>query len=400
MLRTPVEITAMDLDTRIAVHHVGARGGAEGFFELARFARDYALVMYDADAEATADVSVTFASPRNYFLPYCLGATDGPATLNITFCPYMSSVYPIAETAEPWFQFSSGYDYNIARAGRAMETRAVDQVRLDSLAELRDGRVPPPTILVMDTQGSEADIIRGGAEVMREHTLAVVVEAEFTEMYAGQPLFGDVSRELAGLGFVLAGFIEAHHGYAYRQPLAVRGPGFLTGCDALFLRRISTIESQPLALLKLGVIALLAGHSDYALDAWSRVPGALLHHEALANCDYAPLVRDVLTAYDATVQLYPKTFEDFFSWELSRGRFDRSRHLWVQQSVAERAGAMADVLIRDESSAMKALLSRADTPLEAALRSHALARVAEQLKAQRLAHTAAFLSSVGIEVKS
>jgi FkbM family methyltransferase len=400
MLCAPVEITAMDLDTRIAVHHVGARGGADGFFELARFARDYALVMYDADAEATTDVSLTFASPQNYFLPYCLGATDGPATLNITYCPYMSSVYPIAETAEEWFQFSGGYDYSIARAGRAMEARSVDQVRLDSLAELRDGRVPPPAILVMDTQGSEADIIRGGAEVIREHTLAVLVEAEFTEMYAGQPLFGDVARELTGLGFVLAGFVEEHHAYPYRQPLAVRGPGFLTGCDALFLRRIATIEPQPLPLLKLGVIALLAGHVDYAFDAWSRVPRAFLLDDALANCNYAPLVRDLLTAYDATVSLYPKTFEDFFSWELSRGRFDRSRHAWVQQSVSERARGMAEVLIRDEDAALQALLSQVDTPLEAALLAHALPRVAEQVKAQRLAHAAAFLASVGIKVRS
>lgn len=83
----------------------------------------------------------------------------------------------------------------------------------------------------IDTQGSELEILRGGRKVLN-NVLGVEVEAEFIEMYEGQPLFGDVCGFLNQVCFEFYDFITL---YRYgRQELNKRGQ--LAFSDALFLR--------------------------------------------------------------------------------------------------------------------------------------------------------------------
>ena len=59
-----------------------------------------------------------------------------------------------------------------------------------------------PDLIKLDTQGSELDILIGSKEVINE-CLIIETEVEFMEMYAGQPLFHDISSFLYDRDFQL-----------------------------------------------------------------------------------------------------------------------------------------------------------------------------------------------------
>lgn len=80
--------------------------------------------------------------------------------------------------------------------------RRVPVSGLDSLAQ---GVVlPRPTLLKVDVQGSELDVIRGASQVLGEVD-HVLMEVSFEEFYAGQPGGGTVLREMLARGFSLVG---------------------------------------------------------------------------------------------------------------------------------------------------------------------------------------------------
>ena len=51
----------------------------------------------------------------------------------------------------------------------------------------------------LDTQSTEADILRGATRTLDKKTVALLVEVEFYEIYKGQPLFSEVEIQFAGL---------------------------------------------------------------------------------------------------------------------------------------------------------------------------------------------------------
>lgn len=382
--------------TKIALHHVGARSGGTRLFHLPTYEDDFITVLYEADVDAIKDLG-TKVSPGDVVLPYCLGAIDGMSVLHIAYCPCMSSLYPITDVTDEITEVVNGFDYRIARTGRTMERREVQQYRLDSLAEIRTGLVPPPTILSMDTQGSEPDIVRGAMETIRKHTLAIQTEVEFTEYYKGQLLFGELAKTLDELGFIFVGLFREQRTLVSRQPLGFRGGGFTTGGDALFIRRISSVTDSPAQLLKLGLISLTLGHFDYAFEAWSRMPPAFLQAGPHTDRKFTVLVEELLSAYDETPHLFPKEFEDFYSWEASRARFEPSSKAMFATLIADARRRVRESVLANDREALIYLNSTDDVLLEKVLRTSGLGDLADKAKDRRLFDVGRFLSAVGLE---
>ena len=81
-------------------------------------------------------------------------------------------------------------------------TQTVEVRTLDDFAdELRAGG---PSLLKIDVQGAELDVLRGGQEVLQTFQW-VYLEMSFVELYDGQPLADEIVDELRTRGFELTG---------------------------------------------------------------------------------------------------------------------------------------------------------------------------------------------------
>jgi FkbM family methyltransferase len=102
----------------------------------------------------------------------------------------------------------------------------VAEVRtLDTIAQLHGRR--GPTLVKIDVQGFEDEVIRGGPTTLSA-AAAVIVEVSFVPLYRGAPSFDQIYKMLRELGLEFAGCFDQLIG-----PLDGR---ILQG-DALFLRR-------------------------------------------------------------------------------------------------------------------------------------------------------------------
>src|SRR5580658_4536158 len=162
-------------------------------------------VFFEADEAAIPQMLERNDPAKSRVFPYCLSDTNGTGTFYHNYDPYTSSLIKIASD----FDYTTWYarhDYRIAESARTVREAQVELRTIDSLNLLDDPEVAPPTIVTLDTQGSELAILRGGAKLITEHTMAIVTEAEFVNFYEGQPLFGDLCTYLNELGFVFADF--------------------------------------------------------------------------------------------------------------------------------------------------------------------------------------------------
>jgi FkbM family methyltransferase len=144
-----------------------------------------------------------------------VGSAPGTITINVSANSFSSSVLTMTDehlTSAP----GSGYI--------AQETVGLTTVR-DLVAE--HSVVPARTLLKIDTQGFEDEVMSGAGDLLGEFS-AVQLELSFVELYAGQKLFDDLYERMRGLGYHLhiiePGFSDAS--------------GRLLQCDGLFVRSL------------------------------------------------------------------------------------------------------------------------------------------------------------------
>lgn len=266
----------MAVGGKIIVHHVGGRDGRRGFPIVPRFESDLVSVLYDADKTCLADIREKnkMHASRLLVFPYCLGRRAGKRAFNINADPLASSLRVLNPDKKNWyFHFrKTGRDIVFGEAMRTVSRPQVSVVTLDSLCARPHPRVPSPDFLSLDTQGTELDVLQGGERALRR-ALAVVSEVSFHEVYKGQKLFGDVSRFLAQRGFSFVKFTKYILDCSpYRYPVGLRGEGFQTVTDALYLRdiaslrRIAPAAARALMLEKLAFFAVVYCQLEYALE--------------------------------------------------------------------------------------------------------------------------------------
>ena len=275
-----------ELEDRIIAHHVGGRGFGVALNSPQRFSGDIVNVLYEADEKCALEMIAQNTNENFHVLPYCLGLEDRAGKLYITNNPYASSnLRPNPEYDTYYCEVAlageidgismqdTRYDAVYGNENKVVEVRDVMIHALDTL--VRDGKVAGnlmPDFLSLDTQGSELDILRGAQTTLHDQCVALATEIEFHPMYEGQALFSGIFDFALSHGFYFAGFTYLQEISPKRMPIGARAKGFLAFGDALFLRRIDSVNSiagssdeQHLMLLKLAFVALNFGYLEYAL---------------------------------------------------------------------------------------------------------------------------------------
>ncbi len=182
--------------------------------------------------------------------PVALAQAIGQRTLHITDVPSASSLYRPNETnIRRWRGSLDGF--------KVVEERVIDCVTLEFMANTAG--LGDIDYLKLDTQGSELEILMGGGETLNR-TAVLSLEVEFVELYNGQPLFGDVVRELSCHGFR---FVNFTHGHAWRGLDAGTSPQKRIWSDALFVRDRRNLTQTE--VLRTGFVLIDLGYEDEAI---------------------------------------------------------------------------------------------------------------------------------------
>ena len=388
----------MQADGRIGVYSIGGRDGCSPIDSSDAFADDLFHVFFEADQDAVSQMLERNDPATSRVFPYCLGEVNGPGTFYHNYDPYTSSLLkPAAEF--DFVQRSNGRDYRLRDACRSVRTEAVELRTLDSLRLLDDPAVAAPTIINIDTQGSELAILRGGRDLIAEHTMAIVTEAEFVRLYEDQPLFGDICTALDELGFVFADFTAGPYKLQPAlAPLGMRSRPMVGFCDALFLRKPSAAKG-PLQLAQLAFVAQLYAQATYGFHCLDLLKEA---DPGLGDVPAGRAYRRFLVELDAARQQMPLTsgwnFLDVFpTYELSNGRFNNALVDVLNRHVSERYAAMKARLLREQDQFVP-LLSAADTPIESVMRAFGLDKHAQVLKDWRIHEVTEMFEEAGLKI--
>jgi FkbM family methyltransferase len=147
-----------------------------------------------------------------------LGSTNAAATFHVANSVSSSSVLPLAEAAD---------GFGLKEVGQfSVELHRLDDYRATHRMKL-------PDMIKLDVQGYELEALRGGEQCLRA-AQAALMEVSFVEIYRGQPLFADVVRYMADVGFQL-------HAFSIATPLGRS----LVQTDVLFLARTCALASVP-----------------------------------------------------------------------------------------------------------------------------------------------------------
>ncbi len=147
------------------------------------------------------------------FFPFALGREDRKASFFRSAFSKSSSLLPMAQQHEEAFPWT-----------RDVEEIEVEVRRLDDVAT--DLELTPQVLLKIDVQGSELEVLEGGADVLG-HVRIVLVETSLETMYEGEPSFHDVYAFLRDRGFRYFGSAAQLFDPKMGRPLQQ---------DALFLR--------------------------------------------------------------------------------------------------------------------------------------------------------------------
>jgi FkbM family methyltransferase len=170
---------------------VGAHRGQFSLLALELFPRA-AVLAFEPLAAARAQLArLMQGEPRFRLYPMALGREAGMRALLIAARDDCSSL-----------RVASGAQIELEPRSRPIGSELVRVARLDEV--LRPDQLQAPTLLKIDVQGHELEVLEGALGLL-PHFEAIYVEASFRELYDGQALAGEVISWLARRGFALNG---------------------------------------------------------------------------------------------------------------------------------------------------------------------------------------------------
>lgn len=185
----PLDVLLPLLDRPLSIVDVGASThgrGTEPYASLLATGQAH-VTGFEPDPKALAELqSVYPADGRHHFLPHFVG--DGRAAVFHSTNWFMTSSLLAPDPA-----VMNAYQ-NLGEITRETGASPVDTVRLDDVIA-RGGM----DLLKIDVQGAEGMVFAGATARLPE-CLVVWTEVEFVPLYEGQPLFGDIDRQLAAAG--------------------------------------------------------------------------------------------------------------------------------------------------------------------------------------------------------
>jgi FkbM family methyltransferase len=123
-----------------------------------------------------------------------LGDTKTSMTIHRSEYAPSSSLLPMADRHKELFPHTKN---------QTDETVSID--RLDDAAQKLN--LEPELLIKVDVQGYEDKVISGGLNTFKKAKV-LLMEASFSELYEGQPLFHDIYSKLKSLGFSYHGSIH------------------------------------------------------------------------------------------------------------------------------------------------------------------------------------------------
>ncbi|MCH2077610.1 MAG: FkbM family methyltransferase [Rhodobacteraceae bacterium] len=169
--------------------------------------------------------------------------------------PGMASLYPIRRLSARYLGRFRGL------AGSAQEmtlqTSALDD--LDEVSEM--------DLLKIDVQGSERDVLRGGAGKLKG-AVAVITEMRFYQLYRGEPALGQLDMELRAQGFVLHKFLSMSRTLLpsrHAEKLSRSARSQLIDGDAVYIRPLEKLEAWDTEPLKRMALCAMGAFQSYDL---------------------------------------------------------------------------------------------------------------------------------------
>lgn len=397
------------------MHHVGARGGTCGFEPPTVFHADSVNVLYEPDTDCLDQIEErTSASKlKNFILPYALGETSERRTFNFHLDPYANSFRLFNSAYGGYSMFAQDHDYlygeSVSPVRHAeLEVRTVDGLVCDQVRPM-----PAPDFMLVDTEGTAYEVLAGARKALQTDVLAVSVELEVVEMWQGERLFGEVCKLLDEFGLELVTFHPFSYNSPHRVPAGLRGKGFTTGADALFMRRTESLATMApdinrrwIKTCKLACIALWLGYVEYGLKALAQAdamsPGAAVR-AAAASVSYMQFLDKIRTTAAQIPARYPPTFGERYSTSEIQSRFAPTYAITVSGTKARiKAKLLAYPALlslvrlvrrnlRSTTAAVRGVPARARrllepryTAFERVFVEHGLAEIAEIVRARRL----------------
>ncbi len=395
----------------LSIHHVGGRSGTRSFPVLDQFEKDVINVLYDADKSCLDHIREQNSRNKSklHVLPYCVSDSARSTDFNLGYDPNTSSLYEFNRRYDEYSFLRYDHDYIFGETFKPMKQVKVDVRSLDEIMSMPGVSIPHPDFLSLDTQGAEFDILRGAKNCLGDHVLAMTLETELHELYSGQKLFGDVSS-LAnehGFDFVTFTFFDSptsrmNDVYPHYSPIGFRSRGFTLYADALFVRRVESIEESGandglkwLHLSKLAFFSLIFDQVSYSLKclhARKNYSKPRMIDSNGTTPAYISFLEDFERVFEAAPKYYPDSFTGLFTYQNSTERFSTKR---------EGSGADPGRSSQDKESLMALHKVFCDwvragregedisiyySPAEQVLLDYGLGRQAETLRDSRNAH--------------
>lgn len=247
---------------------VGARGGP--FSEWAPLAPFTHLFVCEPDKEEAERINNDLLSQGSWnkvtIIPAAFGLSGREAILNITRYPGLSSLFePNHALIAEYFPSHQNFKKESREAWEISEKRSVPLISLDSAAEKYGCQ--DLSLLKLDTQGSELDILKSGAMKVIPSTVAIYIEGEFTALYKNQPLFSEVSSFLEKHGFRLIDLKRTFLRRDFKQANPIFSKPEILYSHALFVRekKHGNGELDIKSKIKLVCIMTASWYFDYAI---------------------------------------------------------------------------------------------------------------------------------------
>lgn len=313
------------LDLRLSIHHVGARYGNSSFPVIKSLEKGLVQVLFDADEDCLDEVEAynQESDSEIHVLPFCFSdKSEENVPFHLNLDPFSSSLYKLNKEYQDRYIFIYGSDYPLKEGFSVKEQIAINTTTIDEeFMGNKSSSIPPPDFLSLDVQGAEYDILQGAQKVLSENVLAVCLEVEFVPLYESQACFGRICEFMDTMGFVFARFLDLHEFSPHKGPIGTRANGFHSYANALFLRKVSSIEEKKdsvireLMLKKLAFISVLFNQMEFGLQCLEKCRGENFR-EKYAPDDlpkYLLFIEELLNAIQSLDPVYPVSFKNVIS---------------------------------------------------------------------------------------
>jgi len=336
---------------KLSIHHVGGRAGSRVFPHMKQFEKDIINVLYDADEDCLEQIKALnhHLESQLHVLPYALSDKCKSSVLNINYDPYTSSLLESNKYFDSFYMFENNYDYMWGETGKTVEKRAIEVVSIDHIYGSGSVSFPKPDFLSIDVEGGEYDILKGSIETMKSNILAVYAEVSFLPFRKDQTKFGELCDFLSAHGYYFVSFsnsggkIYMEEMSPYRYSVGLRGGGFHTLSEALFLRKIDVVNnlfSDPIEryinLRKLAFISIVYNQIEYGLECLKQSRKMDNKYKIRPESNYFQFMNELEFAEKKHSKLFPKTFMSIYTFEKSKGRFNISNKRSKLKSIVKK----------------------------------------------------------------